>query len=75
MCGPAPIRLPRLKRAGIEEDVAEAVRARVDRQVRAGLDIVNDGELAKISYVTYVRDRLTGFTPAAEPTRPRDDPL
>jgi hypothetical protein len=44
------------------------------RQVRARLDIVNDGELAKISYVTYVRDRLTGFMSAAE-TPPRTDPM
>jgi 5-methyltetrahydropteroyltriglutamate--homocysteine methyltransferase len=50
--------------------VADAVRTCVDRQVHAGIDIVNDGELAKISYVTYVRDRLTGFTPAeASPAR------
>jgi 5-methyltetrahydropteroyltriglutamate--homocysteine methyltransferase len=37
--------------------VADVVR----RQVDAGVDLVSDGELSKISYSTYVKDRLTGF--------------
>lgn len=39
------------------EGVADAVR----RQVAAGIDIVSDGEMAKISYATYIKDRITGF--------------
>ena len=31
------------------------------RQVDAGIDIVNDGEMSKPSYATYVKDRLAGF--------------
>ena len=27
----------------------------------AGIDIVNDGEMSKPSYATYVKDRLNGF--------------
>ena len=42
-------------------DVDEAVREIVRRQVQAGIDIVNDGEIGKPSYVGYVTDRLTGF--------------
>jgi 5-methyltetrahydropteroyltriglutamate--homocysteine methyltransferase len=42
-----------------------AVRAAVEETVRgqreAGVDIVNDGEVSKPSYATYVTDRLTGF--------------
>jgi methionine synthase II (cobalamin-independent) len=38
-----------------------AVDAVVARQVRAGIDIVSDGEMAKISYATYIKDRLSGF--------------
>jgi 5-methyltetrahydropteroyltriglutamate--homocysteine methyltransferase len=38
-----------------------AVAAAVDKQIEAGLDIVNDGEMAKIGYATYMRHRLTGF--------------
>ena len=31
------------------------------RQREAGVDIVNDGEVSKPSYATYVTERLTGF--------------
>jgi 5-methyltetrahydropteroyltriglutamate--homocysteine methyltransferase len=41
--------------------VATAVREVVDRQVDAGVAIVNDGEMSKPSYATYVKDRLNGF--------------
>ena len=37
--------------------VAEVVRKQAD----AGIDVVNDGEVSKPSYATYVKDRLTGF--------------
>ena len=33
----------------------------VNNQAQAGLDIINDGEMAKIGYATYMRHRLTGF--------------
>jgi 5-methyltetrahydropteroyltriglutamate--homocysteine methyltransferase len=33
----------------------------VGKQVKAGVDIVNDGEMSKPSYATYVKDRLAGF--------------
>jgi len=41
--------------------VHTAVEEMVRRQVEAGVDIVNDGEMSKPSYATYVKDRLTGF--------------
>ena len=41
--------------------IAEAVREVVKRQVDAGIDVVSDGEMSKISYATYIKDRLTGF--------------
>src|SRR6516165_6530691 len=37
--------------------VAEVVRKQAD----AGIDIINDGEVSKPSYATYVKDRLDGF--------------
>ncbi len=43
--------------ARIRSAVAEVVRL----QVEAGVDIVNDGELSKPSYATYIKDRLNGF--------------
>jgi 5-methyltetrahydropteroyltriglutamate--homocysteine methyltransferase len=33
----------------------------VDKQIAAGIDLVNDGELSKPSYATYIKDRLNGF--------------
>jgi 5-methyltetrahydropteroyltriglutamate--homocysteine methyltransferase len=41
--------------------IAQAVQEVVDRQVDAGVAIVNDGEMSKPSYATYVQDRLHGF--------------
>jgi 5-methyltetrahydropteroyltriglutamate--homocysteine methyltransferase len=45
----------------LETRIAEAVRECVDRQIAAGISIVNDGEMSKPSYATYVKDRLHGF--------------
>jgi len=47
--------------AALEARVADAVNEVVQRQVAAGVSIVNDGEMSKPSYATYVKDRLTGF--------------
>jgi len=33
----------------------------VKKQADAGIDLINDGELSKPSYATYVKDRLAGF--------------
>ena len=41
--------------------IRSAVREVVQRQRDAGVDIVNDGELSKPSYATYIKDRLNGF--------------
>ena len=47
--------------AALEARVAEAVDETVRRQVEAGISVVNDGEMSKPSYATYVKDRLSGF--------------
>jgi 5-methyltetrahydropteroyltriglutamate--homocysteine methyltransferase len=54
--------------ARIRDAVAEAVRKQVD----AGVAIVNDGEMSKPSYATYVKDRLNGFGGASHPLQYRD---
>ena len=41
--------------------IADAVKDVVRRQVEAGIDLVSDGEMSKISYATYIADRLAGF--------------
>ena len=33
-----------------------------EKQRKAGIDIVSDGETSKISYATYVKDRYSGFS-------------
>src|SRR5277367_4085125 len=54
--------------ATIRWGVLEAVQKQLD----AGVDIVSDGEMGKISYATYIRHRLTGFEgDSARPT-PQD---
>jgi 5-methyltetrahydropteroyltriglutamate--homocysteine methyltransferase len=45
----------------VEAEIEGAVRGIVARQVEAGLDVVNDGEMSKPSYATYIKDRLSGF--------------
>ena len=41
--------------------IADAVAAVVAKQVEVGIDVVSDGEMGKISYATYIKDRLSGF--------------
>ena len=41
--------------------MAEAVRDVVALQARIGIDVVSDGETAKIGYATYIKDRNEGF--------------
>jgi 5-methyltetrahydropteroyltriglutamate--homocysteine methyltransferase len=48
-------------RAALAERVRAAVATVVERQIAAGVDLVNDGEMSKPSYATYVKDRLAGF--------------
>ena len=48
-------------RAALAARVRAAVAEVVRKQADAGVDIVNDGEMSKPSYATYIKDRLTGF--------------
>jgi 5-methyltetrahydropteroyltriglutamate--homocysteine methyltransferase len=41
--------------------IADAVAEVVRRQVAVGIDVVSDGEMSKISYATYIAERLSGF--------------
>jgi len=47
--------------AQFTDEVRAAVRETVRLQADAGVDVLNDGEMSKPSYATYVKDRLTGF--------------
>ncbi len=44
-----------------DDDLRQAVADLLAAQVAAGVDVVNDGEMSKPSYSTYVTGRLTGF--------------
>ena len=65
-----------------EDDAFDALIARATRQVvvrqrDAGIDIPSDGEMSKISYATYIKDRLTGFegdSPRRAPADLKDFP-
>ena len=48
-------------RAEFDAAVRDAVAETVRKQVEAGVDVINDGEMSKVGYSTYVKDRLTGF--------------
>jgi 5-methyltetrahydropteroyltriglutamate--homocysteine methyltransferase len=58
--------------ARFDRVVAAAVDDAVARQIAAGIDIVSDGEMSKISYATYIKDRVTGFDGDSARTPPAD---
>ncbi len=41
--------------------LSDAVKSVVQKQKHAQVDIISDGEMSKISYATYIKDRITGF--------------
>jgi 5-methyltetrahydropteroyltriglutamate--homocysteine methyltransferase len=47
--------------AAFDRAMREGVSAVVKQQVAIGIDSVSDGETSKISYATYMKDRLSGF--------------
>ena len=52
--------------------IGAAVNDAVDKQVASGIDLVSDGEMSKISYATYIKDRITGFDGDSARTPPKD---
>jgi 5-methyltetrahydropteroyltriglutamate--homocysteine methyltransferase len=58
--------------AALERTIADAVQEVVARQLAAGIDVVSDGEMSKISYATYIKDRITGFEGDSERQPPKD---
>lgn len=59
-------------RDALAERIGSAVVETVAAQVRAGVDLVNDGDMSKPSYATYIKDRLDGFGGASEALRYQD---
>jgi len=52
--------------------IRDAVANVVQRQAGAGVDIVSDGEMSKISYATYIKDRISGFEGDSPRRAPQD---
>ncbi len=52
--------------------VGAAVDEAVARQVALGIDLVSDGEMSKISYATYIKDRISGFAGDSPRNPPAD---
>jgi len=50
-----------VERDALDRRIALAVDEVVRKQADAGIDVVNDGEMSKPSYATYIKDRLAGF--------------
>lgn len=50
----------------LDRQVRDAVADRVRQQVDNGIDVVTDGEMSKVSFLGYVKDRLAGFEPDTE---------
>lgn len=52
--------------------IAKALGDVVSRQCEVGVDIISDGEMSKISYATYIKDRISGFDGDSPRSAPRD---
>ena len=55
-----------------DDIIRQAVDDVVAKQVAVGVDIVSDGEMSKISYATYIKDRITGFDGDSDREPPSD---
>lgn len=53
-----------------EEGLRKAVADVVQRQAKAGIDIVSDGEFGKSSWANYILERVTGFEHRPEQLHP-----
>ena len=54
------------------EIVTRDVNNVVKRQINLGIDFISDGEMSKISYATYVKDRIEGFSGESDRKAPKD---
>jgi 5-methyltetrahydropteroyltriglutamate--homocysteine methyltransferase len=49
--------------AALEEELREAVADVVAKQAEVGVDVVDDGEMGKSSWITYIYERVSGIEP------------
>ena len=53
----------------LDRRVSRAIAEIVQRQADAGLDVINDGEHSKVSWMAYARGRLSGLEEIDSPVR------
>jgi 5-methyltetrahydropteroyltriglutamate--homocysteine methyltransferase len=53
--------------AVLDAQLTEAVADVVHKQAEVGVDVVDDGEMGKTSWITYIYDRVTGIEPRMVP--------
>jgi 5-methyltetrahydropteroyltriglutamate--homocysteine methyltransferase len=58
--------------SNFDEIVKRDVKKIVEKQINLGIDFISDGEMSKISYATYVKDRIDGFSGESERKAPQD---
>ncbi|MCH2390612.1 MAG: cobalamin-independent methionine synthase II family protein [Nitrospinales bacterium] len=62
----------KLDKQEYEDVITDAVQTVVNKQQEVGIDVVSDGEQSKISYATYIKDRLNGFEGDSPRRTPKD---
>lgn len=58
--------------AGLDREMDRAVRHVVEEQVKAGIDIGNDGEQQRVGFQTYIPQRMSGYGGESKRRRGRD---
>jgi 5-methyltetrahydropteroyltriglutamate--homocysteine methyltransferase len=56
--------------AALEREVKIALETIVAKQISAGIDIGNDGEMPRTDFVSYIAERMTGFGRTERQARP-----
>lgn len=56
--------------ADLDKQIAAALDHIVAKQIDAGIDIGNDGEMPRTNFVSYIAERMNGFGYGEGPTRP-----
>ncbi|MGB0879981.1 MAG: cobalamin-independent methionine synthase II family protein [Polaribacter sp.] len=62
----------KIKAEDFNKTIKKAVDDVVAQQIKSCVDIVSDGEMSKISYATYIKDRITGFAGDSPRNAPKD---
>ena len=62
----------KFSQSSFDEVLKNNVASVVKKQLDVGIDFVSDGEMSKISYATYIKDRIDGFSGESERRAPAD---